>query len=82
MYNVFLDVAVDCGPLHNPSNGTVELDQGTLFKANVSYACNNGYNLANGSINRTCLSTGNWSGSEPQCNGTNSHNKKISNMKN
>ena len=33
----------------------------------MSYDCDSGFNLNGGSIVRSCLSSGNWSGSEPEC---------------
>ena len=60
-----LSLAVDCGPLDNPSNGNVVLDDTTL-RSEAAYTCHVGHFLV-GSDARTCLSNGSWSGSEPFC---------------
>lgn len=57
--------ATDCGPLDNPKNGNVTLSD-TIFRAEAVYACNEGHSLV-GNNTRTCLTNGNWSGSEPEC---------------
>ena len=59
---------MDCGNLTDPSNGQVNLTAGTTFGENATYSCNTGYNLV-GDSTRTCQATGNWSGSEPTCQG-------------
>ena len=58
---------VDCGSLPNPLNGMVELELNT-FGSQASYSCMPGYTLQ-GEEQRTCLSTGEWSGEEPFCQG-------------
>ena len=60
--------AVDCGSLTDPGNGQVNHTSGTTFGENATYSCNTGYNLV-GDSTRTCQATGNWSGSEPTCQG-------------
>ncbi len=60
---------VDCGPLTDPTNGMVDIPT-TTFESTATYSCtNNGYTL-NGDMTRTCLATGDWSGSEPACDST------------
>ena len=56
---------VDCGPLHDIGNGTVT-HQSTLYQAQAVYECNAGFRL-NGTHERTCTQTGDWSGTEPHC---------------
>ena len=60
---------MDCGSLPDPTNGSVTLTAGTLLGQNATYSCDTGYNLV-GDSTRTCQATGNWSGSEPTCQGT------------
>ena len=52
----------------NPVNGSVDYTAGTMFGQTANYSCNTGYNLV-GDSTRTCQATGNWSGSEPTCQG-------------
>ena len=52
----------------NPVNGSVDYAAGTMFGQTANYSCNTGYNLV-GDSTRTCQATGNWSGSEPTCQG-------------
>ena len=60
--------AVDCGSLTNPANGQVSHTAGTKFGEIAIYSCEPGYNLV-GDSTRTCQATGEWSGSEPTCQG-------------
>ena len=53
--------SVDCGPLSDPANGTVELTD-TLVGSRATYNCNSGYSIV-GEATVTCQSNGNWSGS-------------------
>ena len=59
---------MDCGTLSNPLNGQVSHTAGTTFGQTATYSCNTGYNLV-GDNTRTCQDTGEWSGSEPTCQG-------------
>ena len=59
---------VDCGNLTDPGNGQVDHTAGTTFRQTATYSCNTGYNLV-GDSTHTCQATGNWSGSEPTCQG-------------
>ena len=38
----------------------------TSYNSTAIYSCENGYNLV-GVAERTCLSSGNWSGDPPSC---------------
>ncbi len=58
-------LAVDCGPLTNPTNGMVDAST-TTFMSTATYTCVSGYVLDSG-MTRTCGATGEWSGSEPTC---------------
>ena len=58
-------VLVSCGDPGRPTHGNRELSSTTAFSM-VTYSCNRGYKLT-GSQKRTCLPSGNWNGSLPQC---------------
>ena len=67
LHTVFFLFTV-CGALTNPENGRVSYTTGTTFGLTATYGCDTGYNLMGDSI-RTCQTTGEWSGSEPTCQG-------------
>jgi len=56
---------VDCGAPDTPSNGSVSYTLTTEGSA-VVYSCDDGFVLC-GDESRSCLSTGVWSGSVPDC---------------
>ncbi|KAH3889329.1 hypothetical protein DPMN_013383 [Dreissena polymorpha] len=56
----------DCLTLPAPTNGNVNLPQGTTYAAVATYTCNTGYTLQ-GIALRICQSTGQWSNSPPTC---------------
>ena len=56
---------VDCGEPDTPSNGGVSYTI-TTEGSTIVYSCDPGFVLC-GDENRTCLSTGMWSGSVPDC---------------
>jgi len=56
---------IDCGPLENPSNGSVTALT-TTVGSEANYACQTGYGPS-GSSTRYCLATGMWSGVAPSC---------------
>ena len=60
--------AGDCGSLTDPANGQVDHTAGTTLGQTATYSCNADYNLV-GDSTRTCQAAGNWSGSEPTCQG-------------
>ena len=60
--------AIHCRLLTNPVNGRVSHNTGTTLQQTATYSCSTGYNLVGDSI-RTCQATGEWSGSEPTCQG-------------
>ncbi len=62
---VLYTVAVDCGTLSDPGNGTVNAPT-TTFMYTATYNCNTGYNLT-GDMTRTCQANGTWSGTDPTC---------------
>ena len=57
---------MDCGDPGTPTNGQHSLSS-TTYNSVVTYTCDVGYTLQ-GSNSRTCQSSGQWSGSVPQCN--------------
>ena len=59
--------AADCDNLNDPSNGQVTLT-GTVFGSVASYECDTGFSLV-GNMERTCQDDGEWSGTDPTCNG-------------
>ena len=62
-------IAVDCGDLTPPSNGSVAFTFTTFGNESIAnYSCDTGYILY-GDMNRTCQSNGTWSGSAPTCRG-------------
>ena len=64
-YSPLLSLAVDCGALADPMNGTVSLS-GTTFGQTALYQCALGYNIVGGS-SRTCQGNKQWSGTAPTC---------------
>ena len=56
-----------CPALPNPADGYVSTPNGTEFEDEAVYTCcDTGLEL-NGISPRSCLSTGDWSGTEPTC---------------
>ena len=68
IYYAITIAAVDCGPLTNPDNGQVDTPYGTTFRSTATYTCDTGYALS-GSQSRSCGADGNWTSSEPFCEG-------------
>ena len=56
---------VTCPILLDPPNGRVDVVS-RVFRSTASYECDAEFLLV-GDGNRTCLDTGEWSGSEPEC---------------
>ena len=56
---------VVCSNIQSLSNGRITID-GFKFRQYLMYDCDDGYNLV-GDATRTCLETGEWSGTEPSC---------------
>ena len=61
-------LAVDCGPLSAPMNGSSSGDS-TVFPNSVLFDCDSGFILS-GSYKRMCLANGTWSGFQTVCSGT------------
>ena len=49
-----------------PGNGSLTSNSGTTYGYVIKYGCDNGYNLV-GMEERTCLATGLWNGTDPEC---------------
>ena len=64
-YTVALIIG-SCGYLSSPRYGRVSVTTRDVG-GRATYTCNSGFRLV-GSSNRTCLSNGSWSGSQPICN--------------
>ena len=60
-----LYVVVRCTVLSRPSNGQYTYS-GWNYNDNVNFSCNTGY-LLRGNSSRTCLSNGQWSGTQTLC---------------
>ena len=59
---------LDCGNLTDPLNGWVALPQITAEDQIAMYYCYTGFALSDVSLSiRMCLSTGEWSDTEPLC---------------
>jgi hypothetical protein len=57
---------VDCGPLPDPTNGTVTPTPNTTYGSTASYSCKKGYAPFGGSA-RQCQADRTWSGTAPTC---------------
>ena len=58
-------VAVDCGPLSVPTNGSSS-GNSTLYPNSLLFNCEPGF-ILNGSSKRTCQADGKWSGLSTLC---------------
>ena len=63
----FLIVAVECGFLVMPMNGSSYGDL-TTYPNKVSFQCDEGFTLKGSSL-RTCMANGSWSGNNASCEG-------------
>lgn len=61
-------LAVNCGRLSAPVNGTVFGEQ-TTFPNILQFSCDEGF-TQHGATERRCQSNGTWSGNETSCEGT------------
>ena len=60
-------LVIACGDPGTPSNGS-RTGRVFTFGGTVRYRCNQGYKLS-GSVNRTCGTSGRWSGNKAVCKG-------------
>ena len=60
-------IAVDCGSLDSPANGSISLSA-TTFLSLAEYSCDLGYILI-GEESRQCQANRTWSGEDPICEG-------------
>lgn len=60
-------LAVDCGSLSAPVNGTL-VGEKTTFPNVLKFSCDKGF-TQHGAIERRCQSNGSWSGNETSCQG-------------
>ena len=67
MLNKISEIIINCDQLFDPDNGDVELTDVTEGST-ATYTCDEGFDLS-GDKFRTCQSNGQWSGSEPICEG-------------
>ena len=58
---------IDCGELDDPDNGQVSHDETTVGSI-ATYTCDPGFNIV-GNMTRICQENGDWSGTEPTCEG-------------
>ena len=55
-----------CPTLSDPYDGAVSTPKGTEFQDEAIYECEQGFELV-GNSQRSCQSTGSWSGTAPTC---------------
>ena len=58
-------VAINCSDPGTPTKGHSDLSS-TTYESVVTYGCDDGHTLI-GANSRTCQSSGNWTGSVPEC---------------
>ncbi|XP_065177806.1 uncharacterized protein LOC135808534 isoform X3 [Sycon ciliatum] len=58
---------LDCGEPLSTNHSTVVQKSSTTYNSSVMYQCDTGFNQSTGDYQRTCLETGEWSGSTLQC---------------
>ena len=64
---IFSLVAVNCGGLSSPMNGSISGNL-TVYPNIVTFSCDPGFNLRGSSV-RKCQSNGTWDGYETTCEG-------------
>ena len=62
---VYFSLAIDCGPLRVPFNGS-STGNLTVYPNEIQFYCDTGFFL-DGASRRFCLSNGTWSGLETSC---------------
>ena len=71
---IYFLVAVDCGSIIVPQNGS-KVGQETTYPYSIKFSCDEGFILL-GSTIRNCLAIGTWSGTETLCKGN--RNRTVS----
>ena len=72
---------VNCPQLTTPPKAVLlTVPCTSTYGSNCSYSCQTGYTSLTGNVTRTCLSSGNWSGSDIRCTGNYSHIKCVFNF--
>ena len=59
-------VGIPCDPILNGTNGGIASSGGTSYPSNVTYECDEGYNLV-GNATISCSTSGTWSSEPPTC---------------
>ena len=67
LFSNCLPLAVDCGILLAPQNGSVQ-GEVTTFPNELQFECDEGFTIS-GSSKRKCLANGTWNGSATRCRG-------------
>lgn len=67
LFLFFLNLAVDCGSLSSPINGSMQGSL-TVFPSMVEFACDRGFTLEGSSLRR-CQANATWSGDSTHCRG-------------
>ena len=65
---IFSFLAVNCGDLSSPMNGSISGNL-TVYPSIVTFSCDPGFILRGSSV-RKCQSNGTWDGYETNCEGT------------
>ena len=65
----YLPLAVDCGYIATPQNGT-KLGEETTYPHSMEFSCDEGFIMLGSSI-RNCQANGTWDGQETTCEGNN-----------
>lgn len=68
-YFFVIALAIDCGPLPVPQNGSL-LGKMTVYPSILQFSCDEGFTL-HGSSYRKCQTNGAWSGNSSFCKGAN-----------
>ena len=62
IFNIFI-IVMPCSPPNLPAQSNVQMNDGY----NIHYACNLGYQLTAGHLQRHCQVGDLWNGTEPNC---------------
>jgi len=56
----------DCGAMSDPTDGDVDLSNGTVYKSAAAFTCRHGFQLIGMNVLR-CLANGSWDHVPPVC---------------